>query len=224
MPRPKRNALNGVVYHVLNRSNGRMPLFESPGDYRAFLSVLAEAHARVPMRTLAYSVMPNHWHLVLWPAEGRLLSEFMHWMTTTHTQRWLTAHGMVGFGHIYRGRYKSFPVESNEYYLTVSRYVVANPLRAGLVQRAEDWPWSSLYPAASAPDVVRPPIVPGPVGLPEKWLAVVNTGQPRRQLDEIRNCAARGCPYGRSPWVIRTAAALHIESTLRPRGRPRLPH
>ena len=146
MPRAARNAPGGYVYHALNRANGRLPLFESPGDYAAFERVLAEAAARVPgARLLAYCVMPNHWHLALWPRADGELSEFLRILTLTHAQRWHAHRGSAGAGHVYQGRFKSFPVQRDDHFLTLCRYVERNPLRAGLVRRAERWRWSSLW-------------------------------------------------------------------------------
>ena len=137
MGRPLRTAPGDLVYHVLNRANGRQPLFEKDGDYAAFERVLAEACQRVPMRILAYCVMPNHWHLVLWPYLDGDLSHFMGWLTLTHTQRWHAHHHTVGHGHLYQGRFKSFLVQQDAHLLAVCRYVERNALRAGLVERAE---------------------------------------------------------------------------------------
>src|SRR5882757_1619121 len=111
MPRRHRNAPGGIVYHVLNRGNGRAPIFENEGDYAAFERVLEEALAREPVRLLAYCLMPNHWHLVLWPREDGQLSEFMRLLTVTHTQRWHAHHHAIGTGPLYQGRFKSFPIQ-----------------------------------------------------------------------------------------------------------------
>jgi len=86
MGRALRVTPGDTVYHVLNRANGRQALFDDGGDYAAFERVLAEAQQRVPMRLLAYCLMPNHWHLVLWPLRDGDLSRFMAWLTLTHTQ------------------------------------------------------------------------------------------------------------------------------------------
>ncbi|MEO6112095.1 MAG: transposase, partial [Nitrospiraceae bacterium] len=85
MGRPLRAAPGGLVYHVLNRANGRQALFDDDGDYAAFERVLSEAQKRIAMRLLAYCVMPNHWHLVLWPHRDGDLSRFISWLTLTHT-------------------------------------------------------------------------------------------------------------------------------------------
>ena len=120
-----------------NRGNGRATIFHKDGDYEAFERVLVKSLDHVPgMRLLAYCLMPNHWHLVLWPRADAELSDFMHWLTLTHTQRWHAHYRDVGSGHLYQGRFKSFPVEADDHYLTLCRYVERNPLRAGLVEQA----------------------------------------------------------------------------------------
>jgi len=235
MPRAQRFAEGGYVYHVLNRANARLPLFEADADYEAFLAVLAEAHQRVPMRTLGYCVMPNHWHLVLWPRGDGDLSEFMRWLTVTHTQRWHAAHGSAGSGHIYQGRFKSFPIqqtrpparlramgllEGGDAVLSVVRYVERNPLRAGLVRRAELWPHSSL-PARTSAATDGVPLTGPSGGLPSDWRAVVNRAQNQKEVDALQRCMRRGCPFGREPWVRQMARDARLASTLRPPGRPK---
>ena len=132
MPRLKRIAKGGIVYHVFNRANGRLRIFKKNGDFEAFEKVLCDGVERFEMRLCGYCVMGNHWHLVLWPVNDGDLSEFMKWITVTHSHRWHNAHGTVGIGHLYQGRFKSFPVGDESYYLNLMRYVESNPLRAAM--------------------------------------------------------------------------------------------
>ena len=149
MPRVGRKAPGGVIFHVLNRANGRQRLFRKPGDYDAFVALLRQTRAAVPgVRLLAYCLMPNHWHLVLWPRQDGELSSFMLRLTTAHVRR-LRAHyhAEEGTGHVYQGRFKSFPVGDDErYLLTLLRYVESNPLRARppLARKPGGWRWSSF--------------------------------------------------------------------------------
>jgi len=136
MPRRPRAASGGYVYHVLNRAVGRATLFDKPTDYLAFAKVLRQAQDWLPVRLLAYCVLPNHWHLVLWPAHDGDLSEHLRWLTVTHTQRWHAHRHTAGTGPLYQGRFKSFPVQEDDHLLTVCRYVERNALRAGLLARA----------------------------------------------------------------------------------------
>jgi len=209
------------VYHVLNRSNGRLPLFESDGDYWAFETVLAEAVARTPMRLLAYCVMPNHWHLVLWPEHDGDLSRCVGWLTLTHTQRWHTAHETVGTGHLYQGRYKSFPVQEDGHFLAVCRYVERNALRAGLVAVAEEWRWSSLWRRERGDAASRALLSEWPVERPADWLGRVSNAPPEPELAALRVCAQRGRPYGGDRWVDGTVSRYGLQSTMRSPGRPR---
>src|SRR5205814_671243 len=176
-------------------------------------------HGRTPIRILGYCLMPNHWHLVLWPREDGELSEFMRWLTVTHTQRWHAHHHSAGQGHLYQGRFKSFPVQTDHHYLTVLRYVERNALRARLVARAQDWRFSSL--TLRGRTETRPPLRAGPVQLPRNWAALVNAPQSDEDVNQVRNSITRSAPFGSESWVTRSAARLGLEWTLRPRGRPR---
>ena len=198
-----------------------MRLFEVEQDYVAFEQVLAEAHERVPMRTVAYCVMPNHWHFVLWPRENGHLSQFVHWLTTTHAKRWRGFRETQGHGHVYQWRFKSFPVQSDRYFYTVCRYVERNALRAGLVTRAEEWRWCSLYRRACGDPKARALLSEGPLPFPGGWVEEVNVPQTQAELDGVRACVLRGRPFGDEGWVRTMAERLGLLSTLRKRGRPR---
>lgn len=225
MGRPKRVDLGGYVYHVLNRGNGRMSVFDDPADFDAFERVLEEAAQREPgVGLLAYCLMPNHWHLVLRPTHDGELSRYVRWLTLTHTQRWHAHRQTFGGGHVYQGRYKSFLIQAEGHLATVCRYVERNPLRANLVERAEDWTWSSLYRwnAGSAKD--RDLLAPWPVPggrRPPNWLDRVNTPQTEAELEALRRSVNRGQPYGTPVWRDKTSSQFGLESTFRPQGRPR---
>jgi putative transposase len=222
MGRPLRTSVGGYVYHALNRGNGRQTVFCKDGDYEAFLRILAQAQSHVPgLRLLAYCLMPNHWHLVLWPRADGELSDYMHWLTLTHTQRWHAHYDNVGGGHLYQGRFKSFPVEADDHYLTLSRYVERNALRASLVDRAEQWRWGSLAQRQGLGSPDAPMLHAGPVAWPRNWLTLVNQPQTESELLALRRCVERGQPFGGESWIKKTAARLGLASTLRPRGRPK---
>src|SRR5262245_39266556 len=142
MPRIARVAPGGMVYHVLNRANGRLRIFRKPQDFAGFYSALQATMTRHPMRILGWCLMSNHWHFVVWPREDGELSRFFGYLGLTHAARWQTAHGAVGTGHVYQARFKSFMIEADAHLAWVLRYVERNPLRAGMVRRAEDWPYS----------------------------------------------------------------------------------
>ena len=144
MGRSLRAAAGGWVYHVLNRANARLPIFESDGDYQAVERILAEGVERFQPRLLAYCLVPNHWHLVAWPQADGLLSRFVGRLTLTHTQRHHAHRHSVGTGHLYQGRFKSFPVQQDDHFYSLCRYVERNALRAGLVKRPDGRRFSSL--------------------------------------------------------------------------------
>ncbi|MFQ5847681.1 MAG: transposase [Candidatus Methylomirabilales bacterium] len=221
MPRTARIAPGGVVFHVLNRATARIRIFEDARDYQRFEWLLAEAVLRVPMRLLAYCIMPNHWHLVVWPERDGDLGKFMHRLTTTHARRWHLNRDSVGSGHLYQGTYKSFPVHHDEHFLTVCRYVEQNGVRAGLVERAEQWQWSSVWVRLrGGADEHKPALSAWPVPRPDDWLSLLNEGLTSKELEALRLSVRRGRPYGSEAWRQRVAKRLSLEFTFRPRGRP----
>jgi putative transposase len=221
MGRPLRVAPGGLVYHVLNRANGRQRLFDDDGDYRAFERVMTQACERVSMRLLAYCVMPNHWHLVVWPRQDGNLSRFMNWLTLTHTQRWHTHRQTVGTGHLYQGRFKSFVVQTDEHLLMVCRYVERNALRAGLVERAEAWPWSSLWRKTYGDATQQSLVSEWPLARPTDWVSWVNADEGEGELRRLRQSVVRGQPFGELEWVTAMIERFGLVSTIRNEGRPR---
>ena len=223
MGRPKRAADGGLIYHVLNRANARMTIFEKEADYEAFETVLDEAVARTETRLLAYCLLPNHWHLVVWPEEDGELSRFTGWLTLTHTQRWHAHRRSMGSGHVYQGRFKSFPVQDDDHYYTVCRYVERNALRANLVPRAEDWRWNSLHRWSCGTAKEKSLLAAWPLPRRPGWCEYVNASQTEAELAALRRCVTRGCPFGDDSWSDRMVRRLGLQSTLRPRGRPKRP-
>ncbi len=128
MPRTARYAPKGLIYHAMNRAVARLPLFQKAADYEAFERVVEEAHQKFPIEILAYCVMPNHWHFVLRPTKDGQLTAFLRAVAHTHTMRWHAHHQTSGTGHLYQGRFKAFPLEDDEHFYTVVRYVERNPL------------------------------------------------------------------------------------------------
>ncbi len=198
-----------------------MTLFEGPADYDAFERVLQQAVERTGTRLLNYCVMPNHWHLLLWPRADGELSETMRWLTVTHTQRWHAHRNSAGTGPVYQGRFKSFPVQSDEHFLSVARYVERNAVRAHLVKRAEEWRWSSLWQWQNSGSPLGELLARWPVPRPRDWLLRVNRALTSAELTAVRLSVQRGQPYGSDRWTDRTAERLDLQSSLRPRGRPR---
>ena len=201
MPRRLRVASGGYAYHVLNRAVGKTRIFGKQRDFEAFEEVIEQAKARLPMRILAWCVMPNHWHFVLWPRGDGDLSEFMRWLTVTHTQRWHAAHDTAGTGPLYQGRFKSFPIQEDDHLWTVLRYVERNPLRASLVEEAAAWRWSSFWHRLNGNKVGL--VDDGPLALPRRWQQHVEKPQTEAELEALRRSVVRG----RAVWPAGMATA-----------------
>ena len=219
----RRVDVGGIVYHALNRANFRSRLFKGEAHYRDFLALVEESLERAPMRILAYCLMPNHWHWVLYPRADGDLSRFLQLITLTHTQRYHAKTRTVGYGHVYQGRYKSLPVQSDRHFLTLVRYVERNALRAGLVERADDWPWSSLHVRLFGDAKQKKLLSPWPVPEPQNYRQWLNPSQPKEELEKIRIAIERSRPYGSERWVAGTVARFGLQNTLRNPGRPPFP-
>jgi len=208
-----------MAYHVLNRGNGRAEVFHKEGDYAAFLKLLCQANDRLPMRLLSYCLMPNHFHLVLWPRKNGDLSRWMQWLLTSHVRRYHRHYDTSG--HVWQGRFKAFPIEGDEHLLAVMRYVERNPVRAKTipVRKAQRWPWSSI--GTPPREIERPLLDPGPVPRGRNWLRAVNEPQTEAELNAMRLSVNRDRPFGAESWQKRIAKRLGLEHSMRPRGRPR---
>jgi len=210
MPRIPRGQVSGYAYHVLNRGNGGATIFHKDGDYAAFLDLLAMAKARHPVKVFAFCLMPNHFHLVVQPGTEAALSRLMQWWLTSHVRRYHQHYRT--HGHVWQGRFKCFPIQEDGHLLTVLRYVLRNPVRAGLVEHAAHWPWSSLrFPHLSDA---------APIAQPDDPATWIDHPLFDHELTTLRTCVNRQQPFGTSEWQERLATALDLTSTLRPRGRP----
>ena len=210
MPRIPRGQQAGFVYHVINRGNGRATIFHKAQDYQAFLSMLALAKARHPVKMLAFSLMPNHFHFVIEASHHQSLSRFMQWLLTSHVRRYHKHYGSSG--HVWQGRFKSFPVQRDEHLLVVLRYVLQNPVRSGLAASVDDWPWSSWCRNELAD--------PCSVEVETNWLAHVDEPLSASQVASIRESVNRQRPFGEPDWQTTIAGLFGLESTMRPWGRP----
>jgi len=220
MPRRPRASTAGLFFHVVNRAAKRSTLFETTGDYTAFEGVLDSAVARYRVSLFAYCVMPNHWHLLLSANVDGALSRFMHWLTTTHARRWQVHRGLEGQGAVYQGRFKAIPIGDDHHFLWVCRYIERNPLRAGLVSRAQDWPWSSL---SRRRDCNSSPLAAWPVSCPDGWTSLVNQPQTEAEERAFKEAMARGQPFGQEDWCRAVKKQLGV-SRDGARGRPSKPN
>jgi putative transposase len=218
MPRTARADEGGLVYHVLNRGNGRATVFLDDEDYASFVELIGKACERLPMRVPGFCLMPTHFHLALRPHKDGDLGRWMQWLMTSHVRRFHRKYG--GSGHVWQGRFKAFPVAGDEHLLTVLRYMERTPLREGLVDDAKAWPWSSLtlLPARKRPVWLVDDAAPRHAG----WTRLVNRPQTAAEEEAVLRSIVRGAPFGPDAWTKRVVKRLGLEHTLRPRGRPRL--
>jgi putative transposase len=216
MPRISRGLADDSIYHVINRGNGGQVVFQKDKDYEAFVNLMKEAKIRYAVKIFAYCLMPNHFHIVVMPHQSEDLSKWMQWLLTSHVRRFHKHYGTSG--HIWQGRYKSFLIQKDSHLLTVLKYVEGNPLRAGLVNSANNWLWSSHGESIHKGD--HSLIDEVPVELPKEWSKFVNESIAEKELEKLRQSVSRQSPYGDSLWQVDVSKTLGLESTIRPRGRP----
>jgi putative transposase len=221
MPRIERIDVADNVYHVLNRANVRATIFDSDADYRMFEEILEEGVEKFNMRLLAYCLMPNHWHLVLYPRKDGDLALFMGWITNTHTRRWHAATNTIGQGHLYQGRYKSFICQEDTYFITLVRYVERNAKKANMVKRAENWRWGSAWKRTSGTVQQKKSLSPWPVEYPKDYIKFLNEPQTQEEEESLERSVAKSLPYGKEGWQKGIIKKYGIEQTRRGVGRPR---
>jgi putative transposase len=196
-------------------------MFKTDADFLAFERVMAEAKQRVPIRILDYCVLSNHWHFVVCPEMDGELSAFFRWLAHTHAMRWRVAHHTVGYGPLYQGRFKSLPVQEDEHLLTLCRYVERNPVTAGMVARAEQYRWGSLWVRRSGTAEQKALLSPWPVDCPRDWVKTVNTPMTGKELDRLSISLKRGRPFGNEMWTAKVVKKMGLEHTVRAEGRPK---
>lgn len=216
MPRIARGLGEGIVYHVLNRGNAGQEIFHKEQDYRAFIDLMKEAKKKFPIKLFAYCVMPTHFHMVVRQSVREALSKFMQWLMTSHVRRYHKHYGSSG--HIWQGRFKSFLIEEDNHLIVVLRYVEGNPVRAGLVRSAREWPWSSHQETIG--EQPRCFADEPPLRLPGEWGRFVDTPMTGGELNKLRGSVNRQAPFGTPLWQKQMARRFRLQSTLRPLGRP----
>ena len=221
MPRNARVDVGGEVYHIINRANGRLQIFDTDEDYQLFEHLLLETKELLDMRILAYELMPNHWHLILYPKNDGDLGAFMHRLSNAHTRKVHARTNTNGSGHLYQGRYKSFLVGSENYVLAVIKYTERNAVRAKLVRLCEEWQWGSAWRRIYGTAQQKKLLDQIPVQLPDDYAKWINTAEKLDDLDMIRISTNKSVPYGKGQWVEEMVSKYHLESTLKSPGRPK---
>ena len=219
MGRAPRVDAAGHLYHVLNRANRRGTIFHKDADYEAFEQTLQQAIDRSSVELFSYCLMPNHWHLVLRPTVDGGMSRFCQWLSLTHTQRYNVHYGTTGQGHLYQGRYKSFPIQDDEHFLSVCRYVERNAYTAELCDRPEAWRWSSLYRWNQGTARQKRLLASWPLARKSGWCDWVAMPLSDREIKRLQWSIQRGAPFGQETWNESIARRYNLEMTMRPRGR-----
>ncbi len=213
MPRRPRGELRGEIHHVLNRGNNKQTVFHDDRDFEAFIRTIAESRSTQPVKLYAFTIMSNHFHALIRPPDLDTMSRFMHRVQRRATIR---HHARYDFsGHLWQGRYKGFPVQDDSHFLTVTRYVLQNPVRAGIAGTPRDYPWNSL----SHPELVDPWPVERPADF-NGWLA---DSLNEDELRPLRHSTNRQFPFGSTSWTTKTATQLGIRLHARPGRLPKLP-
>jgi putative transposase len=218
MPRQSRVDVAGEVYHVINRANARAQIFKTPNDYQAVMQVLQETLETIPLDIFSFCLMPNHWHFAIRPRNDGDMGKFFGKLTQTITQRWHAFHHTSGMGHLFQGRYKAFLVQTDAYFIQLMKYIEANPLRAGLVVKSEDWGWGSLNIRMTNPELCKILFASWPVDMPPNYPQIVNEPTPKEFLEQLRNSVVRGKPLGGGEWLEKMVREYGLESTIRHRG------
>lgn len=220
MPRTARADVGGLCYHVCSRGNAKATVFTGESDYDVFVALLLRVVRQVPVEILAWCLMPNHLHIVVRTVGDGDLGRFMHRLLTTHVRHHSIRHGSIG--RIWQGRFKAFPIQQDSHLITVLRYVERNPVTATLVERVEDWPWSSARHRDEESGIgSRSELVSAsPVELPRPWLPFVNTPLTVGEIDRLEECSTKARPFGGAAWTRGTSERLGLTDSLGS-GRPR---
>lgn len=188
MARPLRPEFPGALYHITSRGNRQENIYEVGADRDAFLSILSHVCDRHNWVCYAYCLMDNHYHLLIETPDANL-AKGMRQLNGVYIQTFNRAHGRVG--HVFQGRYKSILVEKDSYLLELSRYIVLNPIRASMVQSAEDWPWSSYGAMLGQADSIK--------GLNAEWLLAFFGDSRRKAIELYKKFISDGAEQP-SPW------------------------
>ena len=188
MARQLRLEFPGAIYHITSRGNSRQDTFLNDEDRRSFLNLVGKEIEQQRWRCYSYCLMKNHYHLVIETPDGNLISG-MRRLNGVYTQMFNRKHGRVG--HLFQGRYKSIIVDREGYLLELCRYVVLNPVRAGIVDKPEQWEWSSYGRTVGLGEE--------PIWLDSKWILEQFSNDKKSAHDQYRRFVLDGI-RGPSPW------------------------
>ncbi|MGB8957557.1 MAG: transposase [Candidatus Aminicenantales bacterium] len=181
MPRTARELLDDGYFHIYNRGNDRQGVFHSRLDYLVFIGLMREAKSRFPLSLLGFCLMPNHFHFIIHAKCADNIRAFVHWTMTCYTRHYQTSYETSG--HLWQGRFKSLPIDREEYLIIAFRYVEGNPKRAGLVDSNREWEWTSLasHCARDYAGLTDPP----PFYLADGWPELVDAPLTEKEFEAI---------------------------------------
>jgi putative transposase len=222
MARTPRLDVGGNYYHIINRANARLQIFNNKEDYELFEDVLHDAWDIYQSNILAYCVMPNHFHIVIKTSLDGEMSQFMKWFTQTHASRWHAKNKTHGSGSLYQGRYKSFIIQDNQYLFTVLRYVERNPLAAKLVTNPLDWKYSSVYRRYKGKEDQKKLLTQWVIEEPSNYLDILTQPMSLKEIERLEQSENKSTPYGDETYVIDTIEKYGLKTTTRNSGRPKI--
>lgn len=225
MPRGPRINISGVIHHVINRGNNRQTVFKDEEDYRKYIGLLERYKERYGFKLYTYVLMSNHVHLLIEAREKGSISKIMQGITLAHTRYYNIKYKTSG--HVWQGRFKSPIVGEDRYLLEVSRYIELNPVRAGIVEKLEDYPWSSYATHASGK---KNPLIEDHI----YYESLGNTKEERQarysefvkeglkeKLMEIRQSVISGRGYGSEAYLQKVEETIKARLRRGKRGRPK---
>lgn len=196
MARLPRIDIAGNYYHVLNRTNARVIISFTDCEYKLLEHIIEEACMFFDIHILAYCIMPNHFHFVVFTQQEGELGTVFKWITQTHTQRWHKKRNTIGTGSLYQGRFKSFPIQEDQYLFNVIRYVERNPLTANLVSNPLNWKYSSLYRRHKGTEKDRNILQPIDNLLPKNYIKHLMTPISKKELDGFKKAINQNQAFG----------------------------
>jgi putative transposase len=219
MPRIARIVGAGYPHHIIERGNNRERVFRGSRDYEEYLSFLLKYSGEKEATVLAYCLMPNHVHLLVRPSDEEGLAKMMQAVTLCYSKYFNGENGRTG--RLWECRYYSTVIDGDSYLWTVSRYIENNPVRAGMVKRPEDYPYSSAraHILGRENPLLREPLF-DKSGLNE-YRKFIRSEQEKKVIEEIRKQTRSGKPLGGAEFLLTLSERLGCSLSFRPKGRPR---
>jgi putative transposase len=219
MPRIARIVGAGYPHHIVQRGNNRERVFTDSGDYERYLSFLLKYSEEKEAAVLAYCLMPNHIHLLVKPSEEEALPKMMQGITLCYSKYFNGENGRTG--RLWECRYHSTVIDGDNYLWTVSKYIENNPVRAGVVKRPEDYPYSSAKAHILGR---RDPLLKEPLfvdkGELKEYRSFIRSEQDKNIIEEIRKQTRLGKPLGDGQFLKTLSEGLGRSLYFRPKGRP----